>query len=108
MVDGLSKMETAADNLYGSTGSMLRLACETKASMSGIVEGLRSGFSSAESTKLFAASLSAEIAGILDAFAILDESLEMAASIGERNLSRVGELDTSLAAMDKGISGLDQ
>jgi methyl-accepting chemotaxis protein len=103
MMEGIARMESATDNLSEATGSLLRLAGETKASVGGVGEGLRSGAASAESAKHFAAGLSAEIAGILEAFASMDEAIEKAASIGECNLSRVGELDAGIAAIEREV-----
>lgn len=102
MVDELVGMETATGDLGESTMSMLRLAGETKSSVGGVVEGLRSGAASAESAKDFASRLSAELSRMLEAFAVMDKAIEKASLIGERNLARVAELEAGLASAERG------
>jgi methyl-accepting chemotaxis protein len=102
MLDDLGGMANSAVGIGESTDSMLRLAKETKESVLGVVDGLQAGSRSASVAKDFATRLSADVAAMLEAFSVMDEAVEKAAAAGERSLSRVAELDSGLAAVDKG------
>jgi methyl-accepting chemotaxis protein len=99
MIDALGRMDGATSNLNDSTLSMLKFAGDTKTAVLGVVDGLETGARSAQTAKGFAARLSAEISVILDAFDAMDAAVEKAASIGEKNLSRVAELDAGIAGV---------
>jgi methyl-accepting chemotaxis protein len=105
MMNALGRIDGATSNLSESTLSMLRLAGETKTAVLGVVEGLESGAQSADAAKLFASRFAAELAAMLGAFDALDAAVEKAASIGERNLARVAELDSALAGVELGPRG---
>jgi methyl-accepting chemotaxis protein len=100
MIDSLVRIETATNNLSESTGSMLKLAGETKTSVAGVVEGLQSGAASAESTKSFASGFATALSKMLESFAAMDAAIEKAASIGEQNLARMAEIESSLATIE--------